>query len=353
LCAQTAVPTTYSVVEINSMLGMPVTQHIYRDGSHAVIENQSGDTLVRAIYDLDAHKNVSWDLRKPQAGCGTTNFSGDWGDPFSGDDLMGELKKEHIKQTGTETVNGFATNVLETDGTGPSKLKAKAWIDQKYGFFVKVAVEQNGQMTTMLELKSATFAPPPSGMFKIPAFCNAAVKAAAAPAGTATAPTTDPAVAKRYAAEIGGKPEDFVAAAQGPGSKESCSVAFRVVQAGTMTPITSNLEIVVDRKPDFEHPSPCKDAMTASNYHTYTGAGCTLQDVTPQYKNGVAKLDAVPESFNLSVIFQPDGAQSGALIHRQCAGPVTTLFLVMKDPKNVSAGTDWVFVKSGKYAATK
>jgi hypothetical protein len=332
------------------MMGTPVTMHIYRDGSHAVIENQSGTTHVRSIYDLDAHTNVSWDLAKPQAGCGTSKFSGDWGDPFSADDLMGELKKEHAKQTGTETVNGFATNVLETDGTGPSKLKAKAWIDQKYGFIVKISLDQ---VNPIIELKSVTFAPPPSGMFKIPAFCNAAVKTAAAPAGAATAPTTDPAVAKRFAAEIGGKPEDFVAAAAGPASKDSCSVAFRVVQAGTMTPITSNLEIVVDRKPDFEHPSPCKDAMTPSNYHTYTGAGCTLQDVTPQYKNGVVKLDAVPESMNLSVIFQPDGAQSGALIYRQCSGPVTTLFLVMKDPKNVSAGTDWVFVKSGKYAATK
>lgn len=334
------------------MMGTPVTMHIYRDGSKAVIEKQSGDTLVRAIYDLDAHTNVSWDLKKPQAGCGASKFSGDWGDPFASADLTEELKKEHAKQTGTETVNGFVTNVIETDGTGTSKLKAKAWIDQKYGFLVKVSLDG---VNPIIELKSVTFAPPPSGMFRIPAFCKATASAAAAtPAATGTPAT--PGVSadnKRFAAEVGGKPEDFVAAAAGPGSKESCSVAFRVVQAGTMTPITSNLEIVVDRKPDFEHPSPCKDAMTSSNYHTYTGAGCTLQDVTPQYKNGVVKLDAVPESMNLSVIFQPDGAQSGALIYRQCSGPVTTLFLVMKDPKNVSAGTDWVFVKSGKYAATK
>ena len=167
-----APPTTYSVVEINSMLGVAVTMHIYRDGSRAVIDDESGDTRVRAVYDLNAHKNVSWDLNKPSGGCANSTITGDWGDPFNTADLLASLDKENPKQTGTETINGFATRVLATDGSGPGKVKARVWVDQKYGFIVKAQMEQGGERKTLIEIKSATFAPPPSGVFKIPAMCS-------------------------------------------------------------------------------------------------------------------------------------------------------------------------------------
>jgi len=341
LSAQSA-PTSYTVTQVNGMFGEPVTMTIYRDGSKVVIDHLSGGgatTHSRALEDLNAHTSISWSVDDSSGGCGSATFSGDWGDPFaSSGDIMGELAKENAKQSGTETVNGFATKVYETDGTGPNKIRAKVWIDQKYGFVVKMQMAQGADpLKTMLEIKNATFTAPPAAIFKVPASCAAA--AAAGPA-----PTDN----QRYAEETGGKPDDFVNAIMGPGSKEACSVSFRIVQAGSLTPITSGVEVLLDRKVDLDHPSTCKDTIGKNNYHTYTG--CSLQDVTPQYKNGVAKFDAVPESMNLSVIFLADGSETSALIYRQCASPNTPLYLVLKNPQKVTDGADWMFVKSGKLA---
>src|ERR1035438_8915759 len=77
-----AAPTSYSVTQINGMFGTPVTMEIHRDGSKAVIDNIQGATRNRALYDLQAHTNYSWDLANPSNGCSSSSFSGDWATRF-------------------------------------------------------------------------------------------------------------------------------------------------------------------------------------------------------------------------------------------------------------------------------
>ncbi len=38
------------------------------------------------------------------------------------------------------------------------------------------------------------------------------------------------------------------------------------------------------------------------------------------------------------------------MIRRWCAGPVSTLLLVVKDPQNLGKGVDLLWDKNGKYA---
>jgi hypothetical protein len=309
-CAQYAPPPeAYTITQVNSMMGPPVTMQIYRDGSKVIIDNtnppsQPGakGSRVRSLYDLQAHTNTSWSLDEPNPSCGGGTFSGDWGNPFAAD-MADELAKQHATQTGVETVNGLSTKVYEFDMPGATG-KSKAWIESKYGLVMRIQFAQpSGPPKIVSETKSAVFAKPAGVVFAIPAAC-------------ASAPHV-PTEEERFAAETGEPASNFANATHSSGSKDSCAVLFRMVRAGSMTPVTSGFQVLLDTKP-------------------------------AQMQNGVLRIANAPEQFNVDVRVPSGGAE--AQIYRLCAGPQTTLLMVVKDPENMSKGVDWLWAKSGKFA---
>jgi hypothetical protein len=318
-------PAAYTVTLVNSMFGPAVEETVYRDGSRAVIDlntpAQAGGaaTHVRSLYDLNAHTNQSWDLTDSSGGCSSGTFSGDWGDPF---ESQGELST--AKMTGTETMNGFSTKVYEVEASG---LKAKAWVDAKTGMTVKMQMAQSGaEPKTMVEVKKLTVGAPAASVFVVPASCTAA-------AGPPPVSQRD----QDIAVETGGQVGDFVDAVMttAPGSQDTCSVAIRVMKAGSMTPIASGFKLSANVIDDAKWAQG--DTSPGANVPVTAGA------------NGVWKIARPPPHFNLMEDFGNAGG-GGGMIHRQCWGPVSTLLLVVKDPANLGKGADWVWDKNGKYA---
>lgn len=321
--AQQQQPTAYTVTVVNSMFGLPVEETVYRDGSKAVIDMNTpapaGGTAthVRSLYDLSAHTNQSWDLVDSSGGCSSGTFSGDWGDPFTS---MVDLST--AKGAGTETLNGFSTKVYEAAAGGAT---AKIWVDTKTGLAVKVQVTQGADTRTFSEVKKLTVGAPVAAVFKVPASCTAT----AGPVG----PTDRE---KEIAAETGGKVGDFVDAVMttAPGSQDSCSVAVRVMNAGSMAPIAGGFKLTANVIDDAKWAQG--DTSPGANVPVTAGA------------NGVWRVASPPPHFNLMEDFGDAGGGSG-MIHRQCWGPVSTLLLVVKDPQNLGKGADWLWDVKGKY----
>jgi hypothetical protein len=82
---------------------------------------------------------------------------------------MDDLKS--AKQTGTETLNGFATKVYEMTAGATT---AKAWIDAKTGLMVKLQMTQGADTKTMIEAQKLTIGAPSAAVFALPAICTAA-----------------------------------------------------------------------------------------------------------------------------------------------------------------------------------
>jgi hypothetical protein len=73
-------------------------------------------------------------------------FSGVWGDPFEiSAGLLKELAPEKRRKTGFETVNGFATKIMETAGSE----KTKVWLDTASGLVIRAQVGSQ----TVIEIK--------------------------------------------------------------------------------------------------------------------------------------------------------------------------------------------------------
>jgi hypothetical protein len=323
-------PTAYSVIEINSMFGTPVTLTIYRDGSRAVVDRATG---TRSFFDLQTHKSYSWTVGAAE--CGSATFSGDWGDPFaSSTDMTSELAKMQAKEAGTEVVNGLSTKIYKFampagggDGT--------VWLDPKTGLLVKwVLAAPNSAPKTMIERKQLKIGPPPAAIFDLPGSCKAA----------ADAPRV-PTEAERIAVETGGNAADFVNAITAPPSRNTCTVLFRIVRAGTMQPIATGIQVAIDLTLDIEHPPHY--VIGLGDRATFAGGG--LHEVTAQLQNGVLRIDNAPQYFTLD-IFLGKGGDSSAMIHRQCAAAQSVLLYVVKNPDQPSEGGDWLWVKSGKFS---
>jgi len=332
--AQTAQPPqAYSLTEVNAMMGPSMTMKIDRDGLQVVVETtmatQPGAapapaSHTRSYYDLQKHKSFTLDLDNAAAVCSRGDFSGGWDDPFETlAKLMKELAPQNPRQTGSETVNGFATKVIET-AAGPDQ--TKAWVDTTYGLVVKLLVSSQ----TVLEIKRLSLAKPPAALFVVPEKCGAGP------------PTHD----EQIAAETGGKEGGFVDAIRAQSSPNTCPVVFRVVHAGTMTPITSGFQLGIDRTADDNSVGQYRFASTADGHMTLAGGG--MREVTGQLQNGALHLPGPPAQFYLEIGFGKGGS-GGALIHRQCFGSPSVLLLVVKNPGKITDGTDWLWVKSGKF----
>jgi hypothetical protein len=315
-------PTAYTVTVVNSMMGSPVTQTIYRNGSKVVMDTTmpgadgAPATHSRGLFDLTAHTTESWNLPDSSGGCGSGTFSGDWGDPF-----VGLVDVSTGKLTGTETMNGFATKVYAVAADGAM---AKVWVDTKTGLPVRVDVTQGAKTQTFTEVTKFTVGAPPASVFVVPAICTAAA-----------GPTQRE---KDIAAETGSNVGDFIDAVTttAPGSQDTCAVAVRVMTAGSMTPIVSGFTFSANLIDDAKWAQG--DTSPGANVPVTAGA------------NGVWRIASPPPHFNLMEDFGNAGG-GGGMIRRQCWGPVSTLLLVVKDPANLGKGADFVWDVKGKYAA--
>jgi hypothetical protein len=204
---------------------------------------------------------------------------------------------------------------------------------------LKAQLSQAGSpLKTVMEVTDLSLTPPAASIFAVPATCAAA---AAAP--------PPPTEAERIAAATGDSADNFVNAIYGPGSKNSCSVVLRVVRAGAMTPIVNRLQVAIDTTYNVDNPPHYVYGMGNDGTQTFSGGG--VHEITNQIHNGMVRIDNPPSYFNLAVNLMKPGTGAGeGLIYRQCFAPTTVLLYVVKDPDNPSAGGDFLWVKSGKYA---
>ena len=64
------------------------------------------------------------------------------------------------------------------------------------------------------------------------------------------------------------------------------------------------------------------------------------------------RIDKPPAYFSLGMnVVQPGRGAGTGLIYRQCFGPVTMLYYVLKDPDDPGQGGDFLYAKSRKYAS--
>ena len=313
-------PTAYSATVVNSMMGPAVTMQVHRDGNKAVVDQSYSGGHTHTLYDLQTHQTYSWDPANPSGSCSRGTFGGDWGDPFATSaGMTAEMNSQHPRELGSETINGFAAKVYESAGPAGA-LTAKVWLDPKYGLIVKLEMTQKGSPTrTIMETKQLTLARPAASLFTMPAACGQA------PAPPPPASQSD----------------GMADAIMPPASRTSCSVQFKIVRAGSMTPIASGFQVAADMNVNPEHAASYQIGA-GPNGATFSGGN--LREITARFRNGVLKLDNVPAQWDMEVYSAKAGSAS-ALIYRQCFGAQPTLLLVLKNPEKVSDGADWRWVK--------
>jgi hypothetical protein len=288
-------------------------------------------------YDLNTHVSHTWDPAINPPSCSAGTFSGDWGDPFtSTKEITDGIAKGEFKPAGVETIHGIPTKVYAGVTQGSN---VKVWFDQKDGLVLRVNLGAPGAaMTSMIDITRASFAAPPAAIFTLPAYC-ASVKPPPTPAELIATETDDNA-------------DNWVNGIYGPGSKASCSIALRVVRAGTMAPLNRRFQVAIDTTYNQNAPTPPSYEFGVGTDGTATYKGGGLHEITSQIHNGVLRIDNPPAYFNLSMNFVTPGNGAGiGLVYRQCSGPVTNLYYVVKDPNDLSKGADFLYAKSGKYAA--
>ena len=342
LQAQTP-PTAYTISE--GLPGStPGTMTIYRSGTQAVIETNQpvqpdGTPAHRSLslFDLKAGVSHTWDPAATPISCSVGTFTGDWGDPYeSTSELSDSIAKGDLKPAGNETIHGIATQVYTGTTQGAN---VKAWIDMKNNLVIRADLSAAGTAPiTMVDITKISFAPPPASIFVLPAAC-ANVK-------------PPPTPAELMADETGDDGANWINAIYGPGSTNSCSILVRVVAAKTMAPIDRKFQAAIDTTYDQNNPTPPHYVFGVGNdgISTYSGGG--LHEITSQIRNGMLRIDNPPAYFMFGVnIPTPNHGADVGLIYRQCFAPVTMLYYVMKDAADVGKGADWLYAKSGKYAA--
>jgi hypothetical protein len=323
------------------MFGTATITKTYRLGSKALVDNRTpsdvtGPTAIhmRTLYDLEKMVSLTWDPVNSSSPCGKGTFSGDWGDPFTG---AADLSSQGARQVGAETIHGFPAKIFEA-AAGPSGTM-RVWVGAEHNMILKAQViPTSGPPQTMVEVTNVSLTPPPAAIFAVPANCAAA---AAAP----LPPTEE----EKIAALTGGNAHDFMKAIYGPGSKDSCTVVFRVVKAGSMEPIASGFQVAVDMNLANKAMPSYTIGLSREGHATFSGGG--LHEVTSQIRNGVLRLDNVPDHFDLETAFG-NGGSGSALIYKQCFAPQTVLLYVITNPDKLSDGAEFLWVKSGRYATT-
>ena len=184
LRAQSSASQTYSITEDPGFsIGGPSVVKISRDGSKEAVDQtmpagpgRDKEYHSHLLYDFQAHKLYTKILSDPSVPCGVQDYADPAApaefDPITGSDaLLKEMTGPgQMKQSGTETVNGFAAKIM--DVTSPQG-NGKIWIAVNGGFPLKVAaIGADGKLQTMIEVKQLSFAKPPASAFALPAGCE-------------------------------------------------------------------------------------------------------------------------------------------------------------------------------------
>ena len=339
--AQPAPPTAYTITQAVAGGTPGTTLTIHRSGSKALAElvqpaqGATPASHILTLYDLAAGTSFSWDPRSNPAACSSAKFSGDWGDPFAMiSDVNAGIAKGELKAGGTETLAGIPARIYS--GSSP-QATTKVWLDAKDGLVLRAVMSAPGSPAmTLVDIKSVSFAAPPQSLFAVPAAC----------AGVKPPPSAEDLIAD----ETGDTAANYVNGMYGPGSKNSCSVVVRVVQAKTMTPI-SHIQVAIDTAiyPDNAPPSY---TFGVADDGTTTYSGGHVLEITNRARNGVVRLGLPPDHFQIGVnTIEPHRGGSVGLVYRQCFAPTTVLLYVVKDYGQPTESGDWLWVKSGKYAA--
>jgi hypothetical protein len=314
----TTLPKSYTVTETVGYFGEPFSLVIARKGNMGYMKHwKQGTNVVSSltVVKIDKGEEITWDPNQKPLNCGKSTFTGSWGDPFEDNaSLMDDLKKLNGKQVGTEQFLGVSANVWEAVAPEPTG-KVRAWVDAKSGAVLKIAsMPVTGAPKVLTEITQLSLAAPVDALFKTPPECDAVANA--------PKPPTEDEQIKELTND---DPGNYVRAITSPESKESCTVVYKVVLAGTMKPIAPTFTVATDI------------GNVGGTRHKATGV------------NGVYRLANVPSNFDLETDFG-EGGGSFALIHRQCFGPETVLLYVIKNPAKITDGGDYLWVKSGKYA---
>jgi hypothetical protein len=337
LTAQTP-PTAYTITESGGAPGATTT--IYRSGAKALMvyntPAQGGAPASRtfSLYDLATGTNYSWTPDNGAAACSAGTFSGDWGDPFAGTaELQSGIAKGDLKPAGSETINGIATQVYAGSTQGAN---LKAWIDRKDGLVIRAQISTPGAaVMTLVDVTKVSFGTPAASVFALPAAC----------AGQKPPPTANQLIAD----ETGDDAANYVNGMYGPGSKNSCSVVLRVVNAKTMTPIT-HIQVAIDTSYNVDNPPHYESGVHNDGTETFSGGG--IHEITNMVHNGVVSLGTPPPYFMLDVnLIRPGHGSGEGLVYRQCFAPTTVLLDVVKDYGGPTESSDFLWVKAGKYAA--
>ena len=342
LPAQTP-PSAYTITQTVAIPPIGSTQTISRSGTKAFTDTfrpaqgAAAATHTYTLYDIATGITWSWDPATQPITCSAGHFSGDWGDPFAMTaDLQQGITKGDFKPAGKETIGGIPTTIYTGVSSGTS---IKAWLDEKDGLVMRAMIDAPGSdLQPLVDIKKVAFATPAPSLFALPAAC-VSVKPPPTPAELISDATGD-------------DPADFVNAVYGPGSKDTCTIALHVVQAKTMAPITRKFQIAIDTTHLVGDPNPPAYTFGVGTDGTSTYSGGGIHEVTNQVHDGVLRIVNPPASFELAlnVITPGQGTGSGG-VYRQCFGPVTNLYYVMKDQSDPFKGGDYLYAKSGKYAA--
>jgi len=334
-------PTAYTITEISGAGGNPSKMTVYRNGSKAAIlvefPAQSANTPASrtlSLYDLKQGTSWSWDPTASPATCDAGTFSGDWGDPFAmSAELTPKIASGEFKPGGLETLHGIPTTIYESNS---AQGDIKVWFDQKDSLVIRAQFGSPGSLQTLVDIQSVSVGPPMPSVLALPASC-AGVK-------------PPPSAADLIATETGDSGANFVNANYGPGSKDSCSVMLRVVAAGTMAPIARKFQVAIDTTYNQDNPPHYESGVHNDGSETFSGGG--IRELTSSVSNATVSLGNPPPYFMLEVnVLQPGHGGGMGLIYRQCFAPVTMLYYVVKDPNDPGQGGDFLWAKSGKYAA--
>lgn len=338
-------PTAYTVTANNPTLGAGGVTKTYRLGSKVLVD-QSGTPAevsgsshtvgMRTLYDLDRKESLSWDPVNNSATCVKEVFSGDWGDPFAG---AAGLMKRGARQIGSETVRGFPARILETP-MGP-KGATRAWVDTRTGLVVKEQNLRPGELPqTVMEVTDVSLSAPDASVFEVPASCGEAAGVTQSASAARQSPKD------QMSALIGVDTRNYVNGTVGPGSKNSCTMVFRVLRAGTMEPVAIPFQAAVDLKLATEQSPHYTVGMNEDGQATFSGGG--LHEVKAGENGGIFRVESVPEVFEMDLEFGSAGS-AAAKLYRQCFAPQTVLLYLVKDPEHPDSG-GWMWVKTGKYA---
>ncbi|MGP8252696.1 MAG: hypothetical protein ACLQHF_11720 [Terracidiphilus sp.] len=339
--AQAPTPTTYTITESG---GVPGGQTIfYRSGSKALIANivpAQGATPASktySLYDIAAGKNWAWNPDVKPIQCSAGTFQGDWGDPFAAtSEVNTDIAKGVFKSGGPANINGMATVLYS--GTQGGALE-RIWFDKKDDLVVRVdaTLPGGGQPVILVNVTKVSFAPPPASLFVLPPSC----------AGVKAPPTPSELIAD----ETGDNGANYEIGTTGPGSKNSCSVVLRVVEAKTFKPIT-HIQVAIDTQYNQDDPNPPHYVFGVRNDGTSTYAGGHVREITNAVHNGTVSLGTPPPYFMLDVnVIQPGHGADLGLVYRKCFAPAQVLLYVVKDYGKSTQSGDYLWVKSGKNAA--